>query len=349
MLLRTSVIIGTILLLLLPVSGSAQQNLTMPMASPYASVVQRIGLTDITITYHRPAVKGRKIWGGLVPYDQVWRAGADENTTISFSDPVTVAGKLIPAGTYGVHMIPATSAWTIIFSSVSWAWGSFSYDQSEDVLRFSVTPSATGFTERLIYYFDDPSDDSVDVVMKWEKLMLRFPVKVNVTEVVLGNIRRELRGLARFSWQGWNQAADYCLRHNTNLDEALTWVERSISMNENFNNLRVKSDLLKLKGQNNAADELMKKALDLASEADLNNYGYQLMGSGDLNKAVEIFNLNIQRYPDSWNVYDSLGEALAQQGKTKEAIEYYEKALKMTAAENQKKRIENILKNLKSN
>ena len=348
MLLRMSFVISTILLLLLPVSSSAQQNLTMPMASPYARVVQRIGLTDITITYHRPGVKGRKIWGGLVPYDQVWRAGANENTTISFSDPVTVAGKLIPAGTYGVHMIPTTSEWTIIFSSVSWAWGSFSYDQSEDVLRFKVLPSEAAFTERLIYYFDDPSDDSVDVVMKWEKVMLRFPVKVNVTEVVLGNIRKELRGLPRFSWQGWYQAANYCLQNKTNLDEALKWVDRSISMNENFNNLRVKSDLLRQKGQDNAADELMKKALDLANEADLNSYGYMLMGNGNLNKAVEIFKLNIQRYPDSWNVYDSLGEALAKQGKIKEAIENYEKALGMTNAENQKKRIENILKDLKA-
>ena len=348
MLLRMSFVISTILLLLLPVSGSAQQNLTMPMASPYARVVQRIGLTDITITYHRPGIKGRKIWGGLVPYDQVWRAGANENTTISFSDPVTVAGKLIPAGTYGVHMIPTTSEWTIIFSSVSWAWGSFSYDQSEDVLRFKVLPSEAAFTERLIYYFDDPSDDSVDVVMKWEKVMLRFPVKVNVTDVVLGNIRKELRGLPRFSWQGWYQAANYCLQNKTNLDQALQWVDRSISMNENFNNLRIKSDLLTLKEQHSAADELMKKALGLANEADLNTYGYQLMGNGDLNKAIEIFRLNIKRYPDSWNVYDSLGEALAQQGKTKEAIEYYEKALGMTTAENQKTRIENILKNLKS-
>jgi hypothetical protein len=343
-----SFVISTFLLLLLPVSGSAQQNLTMPMASPYARVVQRIGLTDITITYHRPGIKGRKIWGGLVPYDQVWRAGANENTTISFSDPVTVAGKQIPAGTYGIHMIPTTSDWTIIFSSVSWAWGSFSYDQSEDVLRFNVKPSADGLTERLIYYFDDPSDDSVDVVMKWEKVMLRFPVKVNVTDVVLGNIRKELRGLPRFSWQGWYQAANYCLQNKTNLDQALQWVDRSISMNENFNNLRIKSDLLTLKEQHSAADELMKKALGLANEADLNTYGYQLMGNGDLNKAIEIFRLNIKRYPDSWNVYDSLGEALAQQGKTKEAIEYYEKALGMTTAENQKTRIENILKNLKS-
>jgi tetratricopeptide (TPR) repeat protein len=200
----------------------------------------------------------------------------------------------------------------------------------------------------LIYYFDDPSDDSVDVVMKWEKVMLRFPVKVNVTDVVLGNIRKELRGLPRFSWQGWYQAANYCLQNKTNLDQALQWVDRSISMNENFNNLRIKSDLLTLKGQHSAADELMKKALGLANEADLNTYGYQLMGNGDLNKAIEIFRLNIKRYPDSWNVYDSLGEALAQQGKTKEALEYYEKALGMTTAENQKTRIENILKNLKS-
>src|SRR6187401_3267360 len=119
---------------------AAAQGLTGPNASPAASVSQTIGLTDIAVTYHRPATNGRKIWGGLVPYDQVWRAGANQNTTISFSTPVTVNGTKLAAGTYGLHMIPTASQWTVIFSNESGAWGSFSYDQKEDAARITATP-----------------------------------------------------------------------------------------------------------------------------------------------------------------------------------------------------------------
>ncbi len=320
----------------------------MPMDSPYAQVVQRIGLTDITITYHRPGVKDRKIWGGLVPYDQVWRAGANDNTTIAFTDPVNIAGKEVPAGSYGLHIIPTTGDWTVILSSVYYAWGSFSYDKGEDVLRFTVKPVPADLTERLIYYFDNPTGNAVDVVMQWEKVKVSFPVTINVKEVVLKNIRRELRSLPRFFWQPWNQAANYCLQNDINLEEAMTWVDRSIAMNENFNNLRVKAGLLEKKGQQAEADELIKKGISIASEAELNIYGYQLLGRGDIDGAIEMFKLNIERYPESWNVYDSLGEAYAQNGQTKLAIEYYQKALDMVKLDNQKKRIEDILKNLKA-
>src|SRR5580765_873560 len=114
------------------------QNLTMPEASQKAMVMHRIGLTDITITYHSPLVKGRKVWGELVPYNEVWRAGANENTTISFSSPVTINGKPLAAGTYGLHMIPTKGDWTIACSNTRWAWGSFSYDQKEDALRVTA-------------------------------------------------------------------------------------------------------------------------------------------------------------------------------------------------------------------
>ncbi len=348
MFVRSLFLVVFMLAFMIPDTGSAQQNLTMPMDSPYAQVVQRIGLTDITITYHRPGVKGRKIWGGLVPYDQVWRAGANDNTTIAFTDPVTVAGKQVPAGTYGVHIIPTKGDWTIILSAVYYAWGSFSYESSEDVLRFTIKPETTDFTERLIYYFDNPTEDAVELVMQWEKVKVAFPVQVNVKEVVLGNIRIEMRSLPRFFWQGWNQAANYCLQNDINLDEAMQWVDRSIAMNENFNNLRVKSGLLARKGQQAEADNLLTQGMAIATEAELNNYGYQLIGKGDLDKAIEIFKMNIDRYPDSWNVYDSLAEAYAQKGETKLAIEYYQKALDMVKADDQKKRIEDTLKNLKA-
>ena len=137
-------------------------------------VTQRIGITDITINYHRPLIKGRKVWGGLVPYGQPWRAGANENTTISFSDPVTIEGQPLAAGTYGLHMIPTETDWTIAFSKTNTAWGSFTYDKAEDALRVTVKPAASDFHEALTYDFDDLGPDSTVVTLRWEKLAVPF-------------------------------------------------------------------------------------------------------------------------------------------------------------------------------
>src|SRR5262249_4187689 len=144
--------------------------LNVPQASPAASVSQTIGLTDIRIDYHRPAVNKREVWGKRVPYGDVWRAGGNEHTTIEFSTPVTVGGKTLPAGTYGLHTKPGEKDGQVMLSSPSTAWGSFSYDEKEDVVRFTVTPQPADFQERLEYRFENPTDNSVDVVLQWEKL-----------------------------------------------------------------------------------------------------------------------------------------------------------------------------------
>src|SRR6267154_6120359 len=165
--------------------GHAQSAmLDLPRDSQHAKVIQRVGITDITINYHRPLVKGRKVWGGLVPYGQVWRAGANENTTIEFTDPVTIEGKPLPKGTYGLHMIPGESEWTVIFSKNSSSWGSFTYDQAEDALRGMVKPQTAEFHEALTYDFDDVSPDASVVTLRWEKVAVPFKVGVNTHEIV---------------------------------------------------------------------------------------------------------------------------------------------------------------------
>src|SRR5436853_150270 len=127
----------------LPVASAAQSFvLDLPAASPRAQISQRIGLTDVTINYHRPLVKGRKIWGGLVPYGTVWRAGANENSTISFSTPVKIEGHVVAAGTYALYMIPSASQWTVVLSKFTGDWGQYNYDPSEDAVRVDVTPQA---------------------------------------------------------------------------------------------------------------------------------------------------------------------------------------------------------------
>ncbi|HSE64419.1 MAG TPA: DUF2911 domain-containing protein [Thermoanaerobaculia bacterium] len=324
-----------------------QAPLTLPQPSPKATVSQTVGLTDIAITYHRPAVNKRTVWGDLVPWDQVWRAGANENTTIAFSSPVTVNGKPLAAGTYGLHMIPKKDGdWTIAFSNVNWAWGSFTYDEKEDALRVTAKPQPADFQERLSYTFDEPTDGSVDVSLRWEKVRVPFRVEVDTPSVVMASIRKELRDLPRFSWQGWNQAAAYALRSKTNIDEAITWADRSIGMQENFNNLRTKAGLLELKGDTKTASALRDRSMKIATEADINNYGYQLLGAGKTDEAIEMFRKNVKDHPQSWNVYDSLGEGYDRKGDKKLAIENYRRALSMTQDPDQKKRIDGILKRL---
>ena len=150
--------------------------LDLPRQSQHAVVMQRIGITDITVNYHRPLANGRQIWGKLAPYGQVWRAGANENTTITFTDPVTIEGQPLDKGTYGLHMIPGENQWTVIFSKDATAWGSFTYKQEEDALRVTVKPQAAEAHDALAYDFDDVKPDSAVVTMRWDKVAVPFKV-----------------------------------------------------------------------------------------------------------------------------------------------------------------------------
>jgi predicted negative regulator of RcsB-dependent stress response len=305
-----------------------------------------VGITDITITYHRPAVNKRVIWGKLVPYGDVWRAGANENTVISFSSPVTVAGHQLPAGSYGLHMIPTEHDWTVIFNRESKAWGSFFYDAADDAARVTVTPVAAPFEEHLLYTFDDPGDAGVVATLHWEKLSVPIRIEVDTPAVVAASLREELRGLSGFSWQRFAQAAQWCAAHNVNLAEAAKWADQGLAIQENFTTLQAKSDVTARQGNQQAAAELHAKALKLANENELNLFAYQLLQSGKTDDAIALFRENIRRHPESWNVYDSLGEALAAKGSRQEAIENYRKALSMTADSKQKDRINGILAKL---
>src|ERR1700720_578663 len=214
------------LLGLLNVASAAHAQsavLDLPRQSQHATITQRIGITDITINYHRPMVNGRKIWDSLVPYGQVWRAGANENTTIAFSDPVTIEGKPLDKGTYGLHMIPAENEWTVIFSRNSTSWGSFTYNQAEDALRVNVKPQPTEPHEALAYDFDQLTPNSAVVTMRWEKIAVPFKVGVDVNPIVAKSLHNQLRGLAQYTWEGWDDAANYLLDNKVDLNEALSF------------------------------------------------------------------------------------------------------------------------------
>src|SRR5664279_5977026 len=146
--------------------------LDLPRKSQDAQVTQTIGITNVTVKYSRPLVNGRKVWAGLVPYGDVWRAGANENTTITFSDPVTIEGKPLDKGTYGLHMIPNADEWTIIFSKSSTSWGAFTYNEAEDALRVTVKPRAADVHNALTFDFDQLQPDSAVIELEWEKICL---------------------------------------------------------------------------------------------------------------------------------------------------------------------------------
>jgi hypothetical protein len=337
-----------VLPLLLPADAAAQiPGVTLPEASPEASVSQVVGLTKLEVSYHRPATNGRPVWGALVPHGQVWRAGANENTTFTTSTPVTVNGTPLPAGTYGLHMIPTTGDWTVIFSREAGAWGSFSYDQHEDVARVTVKPEAAPNQDRLGYTFDDPTVDSVVLAMRWEKVRVPVTIRIDRGRTVLDNLKAQLRGLPRFGWQGWNQIATWAAQNSIDLDDALAWADRSIGMNRNFTNLRTKALVLRKKGDTAAADALTKEALSIATETEVNALGYQLLGQQKVDEAIAMFEKNVKEHPTSWNAHDSLGEAYAVKGDRKKALEHYTRAMNLTTVDIQKTRIAGVIENLK--
>src|SRR5690349_3826826 len=230
-------------------ASHAQSILNLPRASQHAVVTQRIGITDISVNYSRPLVNNRPIWGKLVPYGQVWRAGANENTIIEFTDPVSVEGKPLAKGAYGLHMIPGENEWTLIFSKNATSWGSFSYKQDEDALRVQVKPQASEFREALAYDFDDVKPESALVTMRWEKLAVPFRVTVPVNDIVQADLKSQLRGGSQYIWESWDEAATYLLAAKTNLPQALDYANRSIQVESRFDNLLTKAQVLEAMGK----------------------------------------------------------------------------------------------------
>lgn len=291
-------IILTSALAVLALGVPVRANLTLPDSSQLAVIKQRVGLTDITVTYHRPLVNGRKIWGGLVPLGEVWRAGANENTVVDFSTDVTVEGQPLPKGTYGLHMIPTADTWTVIFSKMSTAWGSYTYDQKEDALRVTVKPRPSEMEEALEYEFEELKPDSATMTMKWEKTAV--PVKIAVSaDSIVANIRGQMRGDAQYEWQAPMQAAQFCLTHKVNLDEALKWVNLSIQNEERFENLTTKADLLKAMNKADEAKKTWDQALAKTTPQQLYGYGRRLQSEKKDAEGMDILKEVLKRYPET--------------------------------------------------
>jgi tetratricopeptide (TPR) repeat protein len=247
-------------------------------------------------------VNGRKIWGGLVPYGKVWRAGANENTTIEFSDPVSVEGQQLGKGIYGLHMIPNPDSWTVIFSKTNTAWGSYSYKQEEDALRVNVKPRPLAeMKEALEFEFEDLKPESTAVTLKWEKLGVPFTVSIKDSEQTLQNIREQLKGRGQFTWQALDEAAQFCLTKKINLDEALRWADASIQNEERFDNLSTKADILKALNRSDEAKTTWSHAIEIATAPQLYSYGRRLQSQKQGAEAMEIFQQVAKRFPQTVN------------------------------------------------
>ncbi|HEX5653650.1 MAG TPA: DUF2911 domain-containing protein [Chitinophagaceae bacterium] len=335
------------------------QPVTLPRTpSPAATVSQNIGISTVTIRYSRPAVKGREVWGKLVPYgwnvqafgagnSAPWRAGANENTTIRFTHPAKVEGKEVPAGEYGLFfVINEDNSGEVILSRDYRSWGSFFYDAKNDQLRSKIQLRPIAMTELLTYDFINTGKSSAELVLNWEKK--QFPVKIefDVDGIVMANAVEELKGPTGFNWQGWASAANYALQNKTSYDQALQWINRAIAQNNAFATLSIKSNILKAMGKTAEADSIMNTALAISTENELNQYGYQLLQSGQQDKAIDIFTLNTKKFPKSPNTWDSLGEGYAAKGDKKNAIANFKKALSMNPPANVRANSEKFLKEL---
>ncbi len=354
----TLVTVISIALLVFYSPGSNAQ-ITMPRTpSPASSVAQTVGISTITVSYSRPSVKGREIWGALVPFgwnvqafgagrEAPWRAGANENTVLTLSHAAKVAGQDVPAGSYGLFfVINKDNTGQLILSKDYRSWGSFFYDPTQDVLRKDISINTIPFTELLTYEFNNLTKNSAELDLNWEKK--QFPVKVefDVDNIVMSNAEEQLKGPVGFNWLGYASAANYALQNKVHYTEALTWIDKAIAMNNSFANLSTKSNLLQQTGKADEANKIMKDAVAVASENDLNVYGYQLLNLGQNDKAIEILLLNTQRHPTSANAFDSLGEAYFTKGDKKNATINFRKSLSMNPPDNVKANSEKFLKQM---
>lgn len=251
----------------------AWSQLRLPQASPRAQLSQTIGLTDVTVSYHTPGVKGREVWGKLVPYGQVWRSGANEATLITFTDSVKVNGKSLQAGTYSLFTLPeAENKWWMIFNKDTTLWGTDGYKPEEDVLRVEVSPQTSPtLLESLQYSFTNVKTTSATLNLSWEKLIIPITIEVEVFEKALSNLQEDLAQAKPDDWASFAQAAQYLIQNNTRHELALAWINKSLRIKENFYNSWLKAQLLAQKEEYEGAVDLTRKAMKLG-ENDTKNY-----------------------------------------------------------------------------
>jgi tetratricopeptide (TPR) repeat protein len=330
-----------------------------------AWIGERIGITDVSIHYDRPGIKGREgqIWGKLVAVgfadlgfgntkQAPWRAGANENTTIEFSTDVKIEGKDLPAGKYAFFVAYDPNECTLIFSKNNSSWGSFYYDPREDILQVKVKPVPMDKNvEWLKYEFLNETENSATIGLEWEKLLIPFKVEVDYINTQLASFRRELRSDKAFTWEAWNQAAQWCIQKNTNLDQALLWADSATSDNfggeRSFAPWSTRAQLLDKLGRSAEALEIMNKALPLGDATEVHLYARQLLGQKKTKEAFDIFKMNYDKHPGEFVTTMGMARAYSAMGNYKKALEFAEKAQPLATDAPNKANIAKIISTLK--
>ncbi len=329
-----------------------------------AAVSERIGITDVTIHYDRPGVKGRegKIWSQLVPVgftdpgfgsskSAPWRAGSNENTTIEFSTAVKIEGQSLYAGKYGFFIAYNPDECTLIFSKNSSSWGHYYYTEKEDALRVKVKPQPLDkMVEWLKYEFSNQTENSAVVSLQWEKLSIPFKIEVDYINTQIESFRKELRTEKGFIWQSWDQAAQWCVQHNVNLEEALLWTDSSTNNfggEKSFTSWNTRAQVLQKLGRNSEADAVMKRALPMGSVNEIHQYGRQLLGQKKHKEAFAIFKMNYDTNPDQYTTLMGLTRGYSGLGDFKNALKYANMAINKAPDEANKKYVQGLADKLK--
>ena len=355
----TTRFVSVLLAVLTCANAWAQAGITTPRTpSPGAQVSQTIGISNVSVNYSRPSVKGRPVWGELVPYGwnvqafgspnpAPWRAGANENTVIEFSHDAKVAGQNVPAGKYGLFfVINKDDSGEVILSKDYRSWGNFFYEPSQDLFRAKIQVRSNAHTEMLTYEFINATKNTVELVLNWEKKQFPVMIEFAVDDIVMANAAEELQGAKGFTWQAMSSAANYAMQNKVNHEAAIVWIDKAIAQQSNYTNLNIKSGLLKQMGKTAEAENIQKEALVVATEVELNQYGYQLLNEGKHDDAIKIMVMITDRFPQSANAWDSLGEAYATKGDKENAIKSFKKSLSLNPPKNVKDNSEKFLKQL---
>jgi hypothetical protein len=261
------------LALLLTSFSSLAQQIQMPQASPSSKIIQKVGLTDVTVDFSRPSTKGRKIFGELVPFGQVWRTGANGATILTFSTEVSISGTKVPAGSYALYSIPGKSTWTMILSKNTKLWGAIGYEAKDDVLRFNATPAKTSrMYDSFEIGFSNLTDASADLSIKWEQTRVEFTIQTEVDPIVMADIKKQVIDAKSTNPALLYQAANYYFTNNKDQNQAYTWIKQSTESDPKYWTLHLQAKIELSLGKKTAALESATRSKKLAEEGKNQDY-----------------------------------------------------------------------------
>lgn len=352
---RKTTLIITLLISTITVGFGQFHTMKIPQASNHVKERQTLAITDISIDYSSPSVGSRDVWNNpnIIPQNGTpiaWRAGANMNTVITFSTDVFINGQPLSKGSYGFHIIPKGDTYTLLFAHNNDQWGSYYLEVDNDVtLKVDVKSEECSFSEKLDYEFLNWKENSVTIGLEWAERRIPFEVSVDLNKTVLESFRSELRGVNTYRWEAWNDAARWCLSHNTNLEEALEWVNRSINggyngfaANKNLTNLNTKIQILQALNRTEEIKAVLPEALAMAQTPDeVNGLSFMLVRLGQYDRANEFLQSKIEEFPDAWFLKLNQSVALYFLNKHKRAIQLLEEVISV-APENYLPRLNEI-------